>query len=105
MFMTLAAMALAAQSAPNDQARVDQKCAEVGDAAERIMTTRQAEVPMSKVMAAAAKVPEGWRDTLRRIVVSAYEKPTYYSPQAKAEEVMRFRNEWKAACYRDLAAK
>ena len=99
-------MALAAQSQPtDDQARLDQKCAEVGDAAERIMTTRQSEVPMSKVMAAAAKVPEGWRDTLRRIVVSAYEKPTYYSPQAKAEEVMRFRNEWEAACYRDLAAK
>ena len=99
-------MALAAQSQPSEhQARVDQKCAQVGDAAERIMTTRQAEVPMSKVMAAAAKVPEGWRDTLRQIIASAYEKPSYYTPQAKAEEVMRFRNEWEAACYRDLSAE
>ena len=101
MLTIIAAMALAVQDAP--QETLDQKCSAIGTIAEAVMQSRQAEVPMSKVMASTDKYPEALRRTMRDIIRLAYERPSYYSTQAKAEEVMRFRNEWEAACYRDLA--
>jgi hypothetical protein len=103
MFTIMAALALAAQPAP--QETLDQKCEALGVMAQAVMTSRQSEVPMSKVMASTGKYPQALRIALQDMIRQAYARPSMYTPEAKADEVMRFRNEWEAACYRDLAAK
>jgi hypothetical protein len=102
MLTILAALALAAQPV---QETLDQKCGAIGGMAASVMKSRQAEVPMSQVMASVEKMPEFLRETLRDMIRQAYARQSYYTPETKADEVARFRNEWEAACYRDLAAK
>ena len=57
---------------------------------------------MHKVMESTERMPEFLRDTLRDMIRQAYARPSHHTPETKADEVMRFRNEWEAACYRDL---
>lgn len=68
------------------------------------MKSRQAEVQMSKVMASTDRLPEWLRPAVRDMIRNAYARPSYAGPQAKAEEVLRFRNEWEAACYESMTA-
>lgn len=97
MLTIIAAMALATQPA---QETLDQKCGAIGTMAEAVMKSRQFEVPMSKVMASTDKYASPLRETLRDMIRQAYSRPSYYTPEAKADEVNRFRNEWEAACYK-----
>lgn len=96
MFTFIAAMALAAQPVET----LDQKCAALGGLAESVMKARQSEVPMSAMMAKMAEIlPASVLPTVKDMIRAAYSKPSYYSPEAKADEVVRFRNEWEVACY------
>ena len=57
---------------------------------------------MSGVMAALERMPkepEWLLPLMRKMVRDAYSRPSYYTPEAKAEEVMRFRNDWELACF------
>lgn len=64
-----------------------------------VMKSRQAEVPMHKVMASTEGFPPELKKALQDMVRQAYARPSYYTPEMKADEVSRFRNEWEAACY------
>lgn len=97
MLTVLAAMALAQQEpAPH-------VCESIGDIALSVMQARQSNAQLSLVIPAVDKAmtesPEWARQMVRELVRDAYRRPAYYSPEAKAEEVMRFRNDWELACF------
>lgn len=79
---------------------LDDKCEAIGSLAESIMRARQSEVAMSAMMKRLAEIfPASMMPDVRNIIRAAYANPSYSSPEGKADQVVRFRNEWEAACY------
>ena len=93
-------MALA-QSEPAQE----HECETIGNVAESIMTTRQRNAQLSKVLAAIKPtldaMPEWAGTMLRAALMDAYERPLYSTPEYKAQEVMRFRNDWELKCFKE----
>ena len=71
-------------------------CTIIGDLAEKVMSMRQKETPMSSMMAA---VPEG-SEAFRAIIIDAYEQPSFSTPDNQQGAIAEFRNEWELQCYK-----
>ena len=103
MITILASLALAAQ----EPAR--HPCEIVGDMTAGMMQSRQSDVPMSKVRASIQRIfgkGEPWvYQIMMDALMDAYERPSYYTPESKAEEVNRFRNDWELECFKRIEAR
>lgn len=75
-------------------AETEDVCANMGDAAEAIMSLRQNGYPISDLMDKF-----GDSNLFRAIILSAYEKPRFSTDEYKQESVRDFRNEVETLCY------
>ena len=86
----------------------DAFCQNIGELASNVMTMRQMDVPMTKVMAiinthaSDASVDQNSVSFARNLVIKAYERPSFSTEQYVQKAVIDFRNEVEVACYRAL---
>ncbi|MGE8515776.1 MAG: hypothetical protein ACN6OM_04120 [Alcaligenes nematophilus] len=74
-------------------------CDFVGDFSKSVMLARQSGVPAQELMAPLKK-DDGAKyvDTLKRIVVSAYNVPLFRTEDEKEEAITEFQNTWYLSC-------
>lgn len=70
-------------------------CSVFGDFAENLMAARQEGAKMSDAMELTSDFPD-----LGVLVRVAYDRPRYASPEAQEDEILDFRNDVEAECYR-----
>lgn len=99
--LALVAALLTTPTAPAPAQDAQQFCVSLGEIATRVMVMRQSEYLMSELM---ATVPEGAAaDLFRDIIMSAYEQPSYSTPEHQQKAVQEFRNAWELQCYNAIA--
>lgn len=76
-----------------------ENCAQFGQLAESIMTARQNNVPMSRLMEIANDASPDGAAMMRAIVVYAYQQPIFLTDDFRREAIATFRNEAELACY------
>lgn len=91
-------MGLASLSSVAEEQR--DPCLWVSNLAERIMKSRQNEVPMAKIMGvvSSGEAPAEMRKIAKSMVIDAYESPAYSVEENKAKAVSKFQNEMYLAC-------
>ena len=104
MTKTIIAITLAAVSfsAGAEDMTPDEMCGTYHDMAEAVMTSRQNEVPLAKVMAFFSDAPEEARDIIDGIVMAAYEEPGYSTPEYQQKAAAEFANRVALECYQGL---
>lgn len=75
-------------------------CTSIGDLAEQIMTHRQAGTAISQLM----PMVEG-NDLFVKMLLEAYQKPRFSSPEYKSREIEDYRNLWETGCYQAMSEK
>ena len=77
-------------------------CSEIGKIAKTIMEGRQIEVPISTMMdAITSNIEEGdGQAALRKLVILAYEMPSYSTKEMQQSMVAEFRNQIELKCYK-----
>jgi hypothetical protein len=89
--------------------QVDSLCVTLGDTAEIIMSARQTEVPISKLMAnieiASAKVgmTDDFKNATRNLIISAYESAAFSTQEYRDKAIREFRSTQETACYRTMS--
>lgn len=79
----------------------DELCRTMGELAYTIMRNRQAEVPLSTML--GSKTGNTWSDeATRRMVMAAFEEPSYQNPAMQQRAMQKFRNEVELECYKAL---
>ena len=75
-------------------------CLWVSNLAERIMKSRQNEVPMAKIMGVVSggEAPDEMKKIMKDMVIDAYESPAFSADVNKANAVSKFQNEMYLAC-------
>lgn len=88
--------------AQDDQAEA---CKGLGDLAEQVMMIRQAEAPMSDVLASLVPPDDGSGATgiIRSVILAAYDEPAMRTPENKTQQVARFRNDVELQCFKTPA--
>ncbi|UXM94641.1 hypothetical protein N5853_11110 [Bartonella sp. HY329] len=73
-----------------------------GRIAEGIIAQRQLDISMSTVMEliSSAEGPEDQKQTIRKLVLLAYEQPSYITKSIRDEETRRFRNLVEVTCFK-----
>lgn len=77
-------------------------CSLLGDLAENVMKSRQANVPISKLMGATDELGVSNDKALelyKSLVLMAYGRPRYNTPEFRNQSVADFRNQFETACY------
>ncbi len=74
-------------------------CRTLGEAAELVMTARQANVPMSDLMDIANGLEPDAAVLFRAIVQDAYAQSAWSSPSVQASAIADFRNDVERLCY------
>lgn len=93
-----ASLSVAAPAFAQDEAKVPDICASMGQLAENIMKRRQEGTPPSTLRAAFAgnKV----EDLAVSMVEAAYERPRFSTDEMQLKEVQNFRAESETSCYK-----
>ena len=111
MFISLVVVMLAVSNiAEAQEPTVHQKCELLGEVSQSIMQLRQFGVPMTKMMKKLEEGhfvehfkpsnPEGFNNTVRNVIASAYTDYPNYTQQSSRDLVMNsFVSNWVAACY------
>lgn len=75
-------------------------CLWVSNLAERIMKSRQNEVPMAKIMGvfSGGEAPDEIKKIMKDMVIDAYDSPAFSADVNKAKAVAKFQNEMYLAC-------
>lgn len=88
-----------AQNARGSIEEAKQVCTGASELARSIMTARQNGAPMSKMMEIeSASDSSSVGNVTRLMVISAYDKPRYSTPEIVAREISDFENEMYLAC-------
>ena len=97
---TFLALTLSAASfgASAEDMTIDETCGVYHTMAAAVMTSRQNEVPLSKVMAFFSDAPEGSRGIINGIVMAAYEEPGYSTPEFQQKATDEFANRVTLEC-------
>lgn len=82
-------------------------CLQYSGLAEQIMKARQSEVPMAKIISTFKEWggTSAQKDLVRELVIDAYEKPAYRTPENQNHEVVEFQNKVYLACTKSSARK
>lgn len=102
--LTAAAIGLSlAFSAPavaqDDLASRVEYCTRIGELAEAIMSARQSEVPMSRVMAIFAHERATFASVASGFTEMAYERPAFLTAENRARAAASFRNDAESMCF------
>jgi len=76
------------------------QCSDISDTAKAVMNARQAGVPTAKLMEVA-----GDNKGMETMIIQAYERPRYNSPEYKARASVDFAETWYVTCVRVLRDK
>lgn len=97
--------ALILLASPSPSLANDQICGKLGDLAEKVMTLRQQDKPMSLVMSeVAGKVTnEAMNKVVRTMIVEAYKKPSWGTAENKTRASAEFRNDNEVLCFEAFA--
>lgn len=97
ILLLTASAAYAEDKKPTEQ----EACKMVGTLAGAIMKHRQAETPMSTLMATLEKTvsSEESRDAVRKVIILAYQKPGYRTEENKQNAIDEFVNQAELVCY------
>jgi translation initiation factor 2B subunit (eIF-2B alpha/beta/delta family) len=74
-------------------------CYNIEEIARSVMSARQSNVSMSKVMKIMAENFPDNMELMRSIVIQAYEKPAYSTAQYQKREIDEYANHWATVCY------
>lgn len=97
----LSALAAAAAQPKDDNGELLCKVTQL--VAESIMEDRQNEKPMTEVLARHEKTPNpAARVHWRNMVIRAYQRPAFRTPENRRNEARSFANEETAACFAKL---
>jgi hypothetical protein len=86
---------------PNVYASV---CTDLGNVSEKIMESRQINVPITDMMKLAENfnaVNEQWVQIVKSITIDAYSLPRFTTVQYQKDAIRDFRNKWETMCYRN----
>lgn len=88
-------------AAPSPLAASDETCKLLGAMAEKVMTLRQQDKPMSSVMSDLVQPIDdaAARKMTRDMVIAAYKRPSWRTAENKAQEAAEFRNTIELECY------
>lgn len=91
----------AAFSASTPLAANEETCRLLGDLAEKVMTLRQQDQPMSSVMSDLVQpiADPAARKMTRDIVIAAYKQPSWRTAEVRAQALAEFRNAIELECY------
>lgn len=74
-------------------------CLSISLYSETVMKARQQELPMSDAMPASdGKLSKEATQIIRQIVIAAYERPAYSSPEYQAKAIAKFKNDIYLDC-------
>lgn len=75
-------------------------CGEIGDTAEGMLAFRYQGVSLSKLVAIINKdVDPRYQELFRSIVVDAFRRPLFSTPEYIEQDKREFRSQWELACY------
>lgn len=80
----------------------DELCAVIGSIAESIMVERQADTPLSSMMATLRVQPGIYTRMMRAMIMDAYGEPGAATERSQVRAVAEFRNKWELECYKTL---
>ncbi|WP_439600118.1 hypothetical protein [Devosia sp.] len=75
-------------------------CPMWGDLAERVMTLRQSETPMSEQMRLVSTSEGPVKKLGEALIMMAYEEPAYRTDENQKNAVAQFRNKAELVCYK-----
>jgi len=97
-------MALALVASPVQAS--DNLCKNMGEFAELVMTARQNEMPLSKMLELLASVKNNLPEStaaMRSIVLEAYNEHSYSTKEVQNRVIMEFRNRIETKCHQDYS--
>lgn len=79
-------------------------CLWVSNIAERIMKSRQNEVPMAKIMGVVSggEAPDEMKKIMKDMVIDAYETPAFSTDTNKAKAISQFQNDMYLGCVKAI---
>lgn len=79
-------------------------CLWVSNLAERIMKSRQNEVPMAKIMGVVSggEAPDEMKKIMKDMVIDAYETPAFSTETNKAKAISQFQNDMYLGCVKAI---
>jgi hypothetical protein len=94
--IAIAALAITSPAlAQEDQSR----CQVIEDIARTVMRARQSNQSMSRVMQIAREEFPGAERLVEAIIMGAYEKPAYSTPENQEREISDYANYWARLCF------
>lgn len=100
MMMALAILLLAGVAGAETW---EERCAADSKLAELIMRQRQKGIPMERQMTVIGDMPEA--SLYRKMVIDAYERGRYRTPEIVQREIEDFRDRWYLGCIKSDPAK
>ena len=77
-------------------------CAAVARTAGTLMKARQAGVPIAKMLEPLSERSAGIREAMTEMVIAAYEKPRFNSPEFVQRSIEDFANDQHLACLKSI---
>lgn len=96
------AICVALMATPASSGTATEMCAALGTMAEKIMTARQNEVPLSISLSITEGVEEPFKTLATSVILDAYRLPGYESLSLQRQAVKNFRNRWEVRCIESL---
>lgn len=82
-------------------------CLQYSDLAEQIMKSRQSEVPMAKLVSTFNEWDgnSAQKQLVKELIIDAYERPAFRTPENQSHEVVEFQNKVYLACTKSRSGK